>query len=81
MEKIHTRNFVDVEVSLDGKHYIHCLFTRCVFLYNGGEFAIEDTMAMDACSLKVSGPAARTVELLRRFGFIKHFPIPLEIEN
>jgi hypothetical protein len=71
IERIHGGNFVDEEVRLDGKHYVHCVFTRCAFLYDGGEFDIEDPMRMENCSLKLGGAAFHTLELLRRFGFIK----------
>ncbi len=81
MEKISGAHFVDVEVPLDGKHYIHCVFTRCVFVYDGGESDIEEPLAMEACGLKLGGAAARTAEVLRRFGFIKHFPLPLEVKE
>jgi len=81
MEKIHAANFVDVEVILDGKHYVNCLFTRCVFVYRGGESDIEEPLAMKDCSLRMEGAASRTTELLRRFGFLQHCPIPLEIKE
>jgi hypothetical protein len=81
MEKVHAANFVDVEVILDGKHYINCLFTRCVFVYNGGESDIEEPLKMQDCSLRLGGAASRTAEVLRRFGFIQHFPIPLDVKE
>jgi hypothetical protein len=81
LEKVHARNFVDVEVRLDGKHYMHCLFTRCTFLYDGGEFVIEDTMALTECGLKLGGTAEKTLELLRGFGFIKPGSVKLVLPD
>lgn len=81
LEKVNAGDFVDVEVRLDGKHYVHCVFTRCVFLYDGGEFDIEDAMALTECSLKLGGAAEKTLELLRRFGFIKLGSIKLVLPD
>ena len=71
LKKINAGNFVDVEVRLDGKHYISCVFTRCTFLYDGGEFQIEDFLAMEGCSLRLGDAAMRTLELLRVFKLLR----------
>lgn len=81
MEVIRTRRFVGVDVPLDGKHYVHCTFTGCVFTFDGGEWNIEDAFLIEGCSFKFSGSAARTLELLRRFGFISsHVTMPFKTE-
>ena len=81
MEIIRTRKFVDVDVPLDGKHYINCTFTRCRFIYNGGEWSIEDAFVMERNRSKFSGAAARSLELFRRFGYIaSHIATPFETE-
>lgn len=82
MTKIENKNFVDTDVVLDGNQYRYCAFTRCQFIYRGGQFEIFEPVGISDCTLLFRESAGRTVELLRRFELIcPEFKIPFIVET
>ena len=58
------QQFDNETIVLDDNEYIDCTFRNCKFQYGGGDFNIE-RIRFDSLEFTVSGPAARTVLLLR----------------
>ena len=58
------QSFTNETVTLDGNEFIDCNFSKCTFEYGGGDFNIE-RIRFDTLGFTVSGPAMRTVLLLR----------------
>lgn len=58
------QEFDNETITLDDNDYVECTFRNCTFQYGGGEFNI-DRIKFDSMAFTVSGPAARTVVLLR----------------
>ena len=63
---------------IDDRFFNNCRFERCQLIYAGGDFGWSDTVFLD-CPLSWHGPASRTVNLLKSFGFkienaVEHSP-------
>jgi hypothetical protein len=77
MQILENQTFTDQVVSIDDKSFINCIFTRCTLLYSGGELNWYDTQWIN-CTFNFGGCAARTAELLHRFGQSPATPIGID---
>ena len=56
------------EVDLDGNTFVHCTFENAVLVYSGGKQPQFLGCDLRDCTIRFSGPAERTVRLLKAFG-------------
>jgi hypothetical protein len=68
MELISDQAFEGVTIQLDDRAYLRCRFVNCELMYGGGDYQIQEC-ELASCSLKLFGPADRTLRLLPSFGW------------
>lgn len=74
LEPVQDRRFRDEIVELDGKRFMSCSFYGCTLNYSGGDVEFGPGCSADDCRPMFSGPARRTVLLLRTLGLLAFDP-------
>jgi hypothetical protein len=72
MERHQGKTYTGESVLVDGQEFSRCTFSKCTFVYSGGEIPVFDHSQIDACSWRFDGHAERTIHLmaaLYRIGF------------
>lgn len=57
--------YSDTTVTVDGKHFIECTFTRCVVAYSGGPLPRFERCRFEAVTFKAVDAAANTLAFLK----------------
>jgi hypothetical protein len=74
LEPVQDRHFKDETVELDGKRFMSCSFESCTLNYSGGDVEFGPGCSAEHCRPIFSGPARRTVLLLRTLGLLTFDP-------
>jgi hypothetical protein len=74
LEPVHGRHFKNETVELDGKRFMSCSFDGCALNYSGGDVEFGPGCSAEHCRPIFSGPARRTVLLLRTLGLLAFDP-------
>ena len=74
LEPIQDRRFKNETVELDGKRFMSCGFDGCTLNYSDGDVEFGPGCTADNCRPMFSGPARRTVLLLRTLGLLGFDP-------
>jgi hypothetical protein len=74
LEPIQDRHFKNETVDLDGKRFMSCSFDGCTLNYCGGDVEFGPGCTADDCRPIFSGPARRTLLLLRTLGLLAFDP-------
>ena len=80
LEPVQDHHFKNETVELDGKRFISHGFDRCTLNYSGGDVEFGPGCTADNCRPIFSGPARRTVSLLRTLGLLAYDP-DREVKN
>jgi hypothetical protein len=74
LEPVQDRHFKNETVELDGKRFMSCSFDGCTLNYSGGDVEFGPGCSAEHCRPIFSGPARRTVLLLRTLGLLAFDP-------
>jgi hypothetical protein len=78
MQLIQAEDFSGKAVVLDGKHFHDCRFNKTTTLiYEGGEWAETNCTFEPGIRLSFDGAAARTMQVMVRFGMMRQIPMPI----
>jgi hypothetical protein len=78
MQLIDGEVFNDKVIVLDGKHFFNCRFDKkCKLVYEGGEWAETNSTFEPGIQLTFAGAAARTMQVMARFGMVQQIPMPV----
>jgi hypothetical protein len=74
LEPVQDLRFKDETVDLDGKRFMSCSFDGCTLNYSGGDVEFGPGCSAENCRPIFSGPARRTLLLLRTLGLLAFDP-------
>ncbi len=75
LKRVEGKSFNGQVVSLDGREFVRCTFTKCLLRYRGGKtILVVGCKAVD-CQPEFVGAAARTTALMDILGLLKFKPI------
>jgi hypothetical protein len=78
------RNFKDETIKFDENEFINCTFTNCSFAYSGDTVAFQNISMHGTFDLLLTGPAARTMEVLQyisKIPAIRKFIVERMLDN
>jgi hypothetical protein len=73
MELVKDQVVTGATIFVDGKYFLHCVYTDCMLIYCGGDVAWSNTV-FNACRCEFHGLALRATEFLQMIGLLEGQP-------